>query len=98
MFRGHDAHDPQVSPYCGCLARLPSLLIQAGGDEHLRSDAERFALKSREAGVEVRLEVTPGMWHVFQLLTAWLPEADRSIASVATFLEGLDSQEHAAES
>jgi acetyl esterase/lipase len=84
----NDPRDPLVSPVYGDLRGLPPLLIQAGGDEHLRDDAERFAARAREAGVDARLEVYPGMWHVFQILTPWLPEANRAVASMASFVQG----------
>lgn len=39
----NDLRRPLISPYYGDLTGLPPLLIQAGGDEWLREDAELFA-------------------------------------------------------
>lgn len=43
----HDVRSPLISPLHGDLRGLPPLLIHAGGDELLRSDAERLAQKAR---------------------------------------------------
>ena len=82
----HDPADPLISPVLGNLSSLPPLLIQAGGDEWLREDAECFAGRALAAGADVTLQVFPGMWHVFQLLAPWLPEANRALESMAGFL------------
>jgi len=68
------------------LRGLPPLLIQAGGDEMLRGDAERLAEKARAAGVDVTLEVWPRMWHVWHLFAPFLPEARQAIAAAAAFI------------
>lgn len=64
-----DPRSPLVSPIYADLAGLPRLLMQVGGDEFLRRDAERFVPLARAAGVDVTLQVWPGMWHVWQILT-----------------------------
>lgn len=82
---GADPRQPLISPYYGDLTGLPPLLIQAGEDEWLRVDAERFAAKASAAGVDVTLQVWPGMWHVWQILVGWMPEADRAVAEMVRF-------------
>ena len=69
------------------LAGLPPLLIQVGGDEALLSDAEEVALRATAAGVEVELEVWPGMFHVWQLTSRFIPEARQAIERIGAFLE-----------
>ncbi len=83
-----DPRDPLVSPIFGDLHGLPPLLIQAGADEILLSDATSFAEKARQAGVQVTLEVYPGMWHVWQIYAPYLPEAEQALQSVAQFIDG----------
>jgi epsilon-lactone hydrolase len=83
-----DARDPLVSPIFGDLRGLPPLLIQAGADELLLSDATSFAEKARLASVDVTLEVYAGMWHVWQIYAPYLPEADQALRSVARFIDG----------
>lgn len=81
----NNPHNPLISPVFGNWRGLPPLLIHAGEDEVLRSDALRVAELAREAGVDVQLEIYPRMWHVWQLYLS-LPEAERSLDEVANFL------------
>lgn len=82
----HDAHDPLISPVFGDWHGLPPLLIHAGEGEILREDAVRIEELAREAGVDVRLEIYPRMWHVWQMYLT-LPQAVRALDAVAQFLE-----------
>ena len=81
-----DLRSPLISPHYGDLHGLPPLLIHAGGDEMLLSDAERLADKARAAGVDVSLVVWPHMWHVWHLLTPMLPEAREAIDAIAAYI------------
>ncbi len=80
-----DARDPLISPVFGNWRGLPPLLVHAGEDEMLREDAARIESLAKAAGVEVRLEVYPRMWHVWQLNLA-LPQARQSLDDIAQFL------------
>jgi monoterpene epsilon-lactone hydrolase len=66
---------------------LPSLLVQVGDDEILLGDSLRLAERARAAGVDARLEVWPGMWHVFQAFAVVVPEAKRALASIGRFVK-----------
>jgi acetyl esterase/lipase len=81
----NDAHDPLISPVYGELGGLPPLLIHAGEDEILREDALRIAELAQAAGVDVRLEIYPRMWHVWQI-NLELPQAVQSLDDIAQFL------------
>lgn len=82
----HDARDPWISPVFGDLCGLPPLLIHVGEDEILRADALRITERAQAAGVDVRLEIAPRMWHVWQLFLE-LPQARQSLEDLAEFLE-----------
>jgi epsilon-lactone hydrolase len=82
---GSDPQDPLISPVLGDWRGLPPVLIHAGGDEILLDDATRMAATATAAGVEMRLEIFPRMWHVWQLNLA-LPQARRSLDDIAGFL------------
>ncbi len=82
----HDPRDPLISPVFGDWHNLPPLLIHAGEDEILRSDAVRVAELAHAAGVDVRLEVYPRMWHVWQL-TLGMPQSIQSLDDIAGFLK-----------
>jgi acetyl esterase/lipase len=81
-----DLRSPLLSPLYGDLHGLPPLLIHVGGEEMLLSDATRLADKARAAGVDVKIEVWPGMWHVWHLFAPTLPEARHAIAAIAAFI------------
>jgi len=81
-----DGRDPLISPVYGDWHGLPPLLIHAGEEEILLDDAVRIAESARAAGVAVRLETYPCMWHVWQLFLA-LPQAVESLDDVAGFLK-----------
>src|SRR5207237_1023181 len=64
---GIDARDPLVNPLYADLSGLGPVYIQAGGDETLADDARLLDSRARKAGVEVRLDIFPGMLHTFQM-------------------------------
>ena len=82
----HDPTEPLLSPLFADLRGLPPLLIQAGGDELLLTDARRFAGEAQRAGVDVTLRVYDGMWHVWQIFSPVLPEANTAVAELAEFI------------
>jgi acetyl esterase/lipase len=85
--RGHDPSDPLASPVYGDLHGLPPLLIQVGSDEVLLSDSTLFAKRAKEAGVDVTLEVWPGMQHVWQFTASYLPEGREAIERIGEFIK-----------
>jgi acetyl esterase/lipase len=83
-----DARTPLASPLFADLRGLPPLLILVGADEHLLSDATRFAAKAQAAGVSVTLEVWPGMQHGWHLLADFLPEGRQALTRIGRFIAG----------
>ena len=73
--QGQDAAFGLISPVFADLSGLPPLIIQAGSNEVLLDDAIRLAQQAAAADVEVTLEITPGVPHVFQGYAAMLDEA-----------------------
>ena len=72
---GADAALGLISPIFANLSGLPPLIIQAGSHELLLDDAIRLAQQAATADVEVTLEITPAVPHVFQAYSAILDEA-----------------------
>ena len=68
------------------LSGLPPVLIQAGGDEILCDDSVRLADALSAAGVRARLEIWPGLFHVWQAYAPWLQEGRAAIAELGEFL------------
>ncbi len=81
-----DARDPRISPVFADLAGMAPLLIQVGGNEILLDDATRLATRAAHAGVEVTLEVTPDVPHVFQAFAEILEEGDRALGGAGRFI------------
>jgi acetyl esterase/lipase len=82
-----DICNPQASPLFADLHGLPPLLIQVGDRETVLSDSTAFAAKAQAAGVQVQLDVWPGMIHVFQQFPRELPQATTAIAAMGDFLK-----------
>jgi acetyl esterase/lipase len=82
-----DAADPLISPIFGDLRELPPLLIQVGSHEVLLSDALRLAARAASSDVQVTLEVTPGVPHVFQAYAGLLDEAGAALDRASDFVK-----------
>ena len=78
-----DPRDPLVNLLRADLTGLAPVYIQVGGDETLLDDARRLDSRAREAGVDARLDIFPGMLHTFQMAAGRAPEADDAIARMA---------------
>jgi monoterpene epsilon-lactone hydrolase len=83
---GQDAGLPLISPIFADLSGLPPLLIQAGSHEVLLDDALRLARLAANADVEVILDITPGVPHVFQAYHPILDEAAAALDRAGRFL------------
>ncbi|HEV8278493.1 MAG TPA: alpha/beta hydrolase [Streptosporangiaceae bacterium] len=76
---GQDAALGLISPIFADLSGLPPLIIQAGTHEVLLDDAIRLARQAATADVEVTLDITPRVPHVFQ---AYYPILDEAAAAL----------------
>jgi acetyl esterase/lipase len=83
-----DLRDPRVSPIHADLTGLPPLLLQVGQVDLTRDDALSLAATAGKQGVDVTLEIHPGMVHGFQgLANAGIPEAQAALERVARWVE-----------
>ncbi len=80
-----DAKNPLISPLFGDVAGLPPTLVQCGTADLLIWENRRFYQKCRDAGVDVRYEEYPGLFHDF-MMVAFLPEARKARKSQTEFL------------
>ncbi|TDD35291.1 alpha/beta hydrolase [Actinomadura sp. KC06] len=83
---GGDPRDPMANPLYADLSGLGPIYIQTAGDEVLLDDARRLDEHARKAGVDVRLDVFPGMQHTFQMAAGRAPEADDAIRRMADWV------------
>ncbi|HEY2128680.1 MAG TPA: alpha/beta hydrolase [Streptosporangiaceae bacterium] len=91
---GQDAALGLISPIFADLSGLPPLIIQAGSHEVLLDDAVRLARQAATADVEVTLDITPRVMHVFQSFYPVLDEAaaalDRAGQLLSAHLAGAE--------
>ncbi|WP_246778994.1 alpha/beta hydrolase [Rhizobium sp. BK650] len=81
----NSATDPDISPLYADLSGFPPLLLQVGSDELLLDDTLRLADKAQKAGVDVTMQVWPGMPHQWQLFPSLLEDADKAGQKIAEF-------------
>jgi acetyl esterase/lipase len=81
-------NNPDASPVFADVRGLPPILVQIGESEVMLSDAMRLATHLAENRVRVSLEVWPGMFHVWHMFAAILPEGMQALQGAAAFLEG----------
>jgi acetyl esterase/lipase len=82
-----DPHQPMLSPaVLADLTGFPPMLIQVGTNEILLDDSTRLAARARAAGVDVILDITADVPHVFQSFAGVLDEADQALDRAALFL------------
>ena len=84
---GQDPREPLLSPAVYAdMTGFPPLLLQVGTNELLLDDSTRLAQRALDAGVDVTLDVTADVPHVFQAFAGALDEADEALDRAALFL------------
>jgi monoterpene epsilon-lactone hydrolase len=88
MFLGESGSrtDPLANPLHADAAGLPPIYMTAGTHEALQDNAERFADIAKRANVDVTLELSEGMQHVYPFMAGRAPEADATIAAIGEWL------------
>jgi acetyl esterase/lipase len=76
---------PGYQPLLADLRGLPPMLIQAGEQEILLSDATRLAERAAACGVPCRLEVLAARWHVQHLSAFYLQSARMALRRLGQF-------------
>jgi acetyl esterase/lipase len=79
--------DPDASPVYSDVRGLPPILVQIGENEIMLSDSIRLAAHLAENRVRVSLEVWPGMFHVWHLLSGRMAQADEALRNGVAFLD-----------
>ena len=92
---GHDAALGLISPIFADLTGLPPLIIQAGTHEVLLDDAIRLTRQAATADVDVTLDITAGVPHVFQTFYPMIDEATAALDRAGQLLSAhLAAREH----
>ncbi len=84
---GQELTDPLVSPLFGNFSGFPPTYIQAGANEILLSDSQRLYQAFVDYNVPVKLDVYPGMWHVFQMSP--VKASKKALDQIAEFIYGI---------
>jgi monoterpene epsilon-lactone hydrolase len=79
--------NPMVTPVNADLQGLPPLYIQAGGAEVLRDPIEAFAVRARQHGTDVTLEISENMVHDFQLFGDKAPQSAVALRRIGEVIE-----------
>lgn len=84
---GHNPECPYISPLFGNFISFPPVYIHVGENEILQDDSTRLYHALLSANIYSKLDIYPGMWHVFQL--APIKQARESIIKTAHFITKL---------
>ena len=79
--------NPQMSPLLDDLSLLPPTHLEVGSVEVLLGESQLVHEWGTEQGADVSLHVEPDAFHMWQLWTPWLPQANQSIDRAAQFLK-----------
>jgi len=82
-----DPENSLISPLFGDLTGLPPMLINAGEDDELFDDGRAFAMKAKEAGVDVTFTAGKGMVHCYPLLAPMFQEATEALEEIVGFVK-----------
>lgn len=85
---GADPQTPLASPVHGDLAGLAPLFIQVGSEETLLDDSIQLAQAAGHAEVPVRLDIAPGMIHVWHFFHPMLAPGRAAIIDAGGFIAG----------
>ena len=82
-----DISNPLLSPINGDLSGLCPMLIQAGSHEVLEDDAVMLAEKAQQSGLDVKLEIWEGMFHVWHYFARYLSQGQEAIERIGSFIK-----------
>ncbi|TAM12210.1 MAG: alpha/beta hydrolase [Nevskiaceae bacterium] len=82
----HDTADPLLSPLYADFTGFPPLYFIASNNEVLRDDSILLAMRARDAGVAVKVDIWPVLPHAFPVLENWLVEARAAREDIVAFM------------
>ncbi|KAL6240302.1 hypothetical protein RBB50_012789 [Rhinocladiella similis] len=83
---GASKENPLANPLHADLTGMPPMYLCVGSWEMLQDDAQMLADRAKEAGVEVELEISEGMQHVYPFMAGNAPEANKTIDNIGDWL------------
>lgn len=82
-----DVTNPLVSPLFGDLNGLPPIFINAGVNDELYEDGEKFYLRAKAAGVDIQFRSGSRMIHCYPLLAPMFIEATEAMDEIVKFIK-----------
>lgn len=83
----NDVYNPYISPAYGSYEGFPPIMMHVGSHEVLESDTLTVAKKASDAGVDVKVTLYRGMFHVFQLAFGLIPDAKKAWKEIEDYIE-----------
>lgn len=83
----NEVHHPWISPMFGDLKGLPPIFINSGVDDELYEDGEKFYLKAKDAGVDIKFRAGKDMIHCYPLLSPMFKEATEAMDEIVDFVK-----------
>lgn len=84
-YQDEDPRNPYISPLFANLSGLPPMLIQATNVEIFIDEIRSFAAKAEHKGVDLQLEESKNLFHVWQLFSGIVPEGKKALQRAARF-------------
>jgi len=66
---------------------LPPIFINAGTDDELFDDSERFYMKAKESGVDATFRSGVGMIHCYPFFAPFFKEATEAMSEISEFVK-----------
>lgn len=86
QYAGDDLKNPLASPLYAQLHDLAPMLVQVGTSEILLFENRTFYEKAKAEHIDFTYHEYPNMIHVFQTFAGFLPQADKAIKEIGTFI------------
>jgi len=86
LMQGQDKFDPHVNFLSTPLAALPKTLVQCGTGEIFYDQIVEFCDRAKAEGVDLELQSYRAQFHVFQLFSAILKDAEDALTKISEFI------------
>jgi monoterpene epsilon-lactone hydrolase len=86
LMQGQDRHDDKVNFLTTSLADLPKTLVQCGKGEMFYDQIVEFCERAKGQGVDLELQSYRAQFHVFQLFSALLKDAEDALSKISKFV------------
>jgi len=86
LMQGASDADPRINFTKADLSTLPRTLVQCGTGELFFDQIQNFVASAKQQQAKIELENYTGQFHVFQILTPHLEEAEQAVSKIAKFI------------